>query len=141
MTAIVTGIDVIEIDRVKDVAERYGERFFRRIYTEGELAYCRGRPPQLASRFAAKEAVMKALGTGARGVRWRDIEVVRRPGGPPTIKLRGGALGRAERIGLDHLALSLSHSKEYAVASVVGESVHGNLVPLNPADRYTTGAH
>ena len=71
---------------------------------------------------------MKALGTGTRGVRWRDIEVVRYPGRAPTIRLHGSAQRRAERIGLDHLALSLSHSREYAVASVVGESVHGNLV-------------
>ena len=133
MTVLVTGVDVIEIHRVKDVAERYGDRFLGRIYTEGELAYCRGRAPQLAARFAAKEAVMKALGTGTRGVRWRDIEVVRHPGGPPTVRLHGSALSRAERIGLRHLALSLSHSREYAVASVVGESAHGNLLPVRPA--------
>ena len=133
MTVLVNGVDIIEIHRVKDVASRYGDRFLRRMYTDGELAYCRGRAPQLASRFAAKEAVMKALGTGTRGVRWRDIEVVRRPGRAPTIRLHGSALSRAERIGLDHLALSLSHSREYAVASVVGESVHGNLVPPQPA--------
>ena len=99
MTVLVSGVDIIEIHRVKDVAARYGNRFLRRIYTEGELAYCRGRGPQLASRFAAKEAVMKALGTGTRGVRWRDIEVVRYPGRAPTIRLHGSALeaGRAHR--------------------------------------------
>jgi holo-[acyl-carrier protein] synthase len=111
------------------VAERYSQRFFDRIYTPGEQAYCRGRAPQLASRFAAKEAVMKALGTGARGVSWRDIEVTRCPGQAPAITLHGTALARAQKIGLDDLALSLSHSREYAVASVVGESEHGNLVP------------
>ena len=126
---LVTGVDIIEIHRVAEVAKRYGRRFLDRIYTEGEQAYCRGRAPQLASRFAAKEAAMKALGTGVRGVRWRDIEVVRRRGQAPTIKLHGTALARAKKIGVDHLALSLSHSKEYAVASVVGESEHGNLVP------------
>ena len=129
VTVLVNGVDIIEIHRVRDVAARYGDRFLGRIYTEGELAYCRGRAPQLASRFAAKEAVMKALGTGTRGVRWRDIEVVRLPGRAPTIRLHGSAQRRAERIGLDHLALSLSHSREYAVASVVGESAHGNLLP------------
>lgn len=118
---LVTGVDIIEIHRIGRVAERYGVRFFHRIYTEGELAYCRGRAPQLASRFAAKEAVAKALGTGIRGVRWRDIEVVRDPGGPPTIRLHGKALALAQRLGLDGLAVSLSHSEEYAVAFVVGE--------------------
>ena len=126
---LITGVDIIEIPRIKRVVERYGGRFVDRIYTEGEIAYCRGRAHQFASRFAAKEAVMKALGTGTRGVRWKDIEVVRRRGQAPTIQLHGTALKRAERIGLDNLALSLSHSEEFAVASVVGESEHGNLVP------------
>ena len=125
---LVSGVDIIEIDRVRGVAESYGQRFFERIYTDGELAYCRGRAPQLASRFAAKEAVMKALGTGVRGVRWRDIEVVRHRGQAPSVRLHGTALARARQIGLDHLAISLSHSKKYAVASVVGESEHGNHV-------------
>ena len=126
---LVSGVDIIEIPRIKAVADRYGARFLRRIYTEGEVAYCRGRAPQLASRFAAKEAVMKALGTGIRGVRWRDIEIARKPGGPPTIVLHGTALARAERLGLGHLAVSLSHSQEYAVAFVVGDSPTGNNVP------------
>ena len=126
---LIAGVDILEIERVRRVAERYGERFYRRIYTEGEIAYCRGRAPQLASRFAAKEAVMKALGTGARGVHWTDIEVVRGRGQAPRIELHGTALARAKRLGLSHLALSLSHSKDYAVASVVGESRHGNILP------------
>ncbi len=126
---LIAGVDIIEIERVERVAERYGERFFQRIYTEAEIAYCRGRAPQLASRFAAKEAVMKALGTGVRGVRWRDIEINRGRGQAPQIKLHGTALARAERLEVSSLGLSLSHSKEYAVASVVGESVHGNILP------------
>ena len=125
---LVTGVDIIEVGRIRRVAETYGQRFLMRIYTEGEVAYCRGRAPQLATRYAAKEAVMKALGTGIRGVRWRDIEVVRRRGQAPTIKLHGTALARAERLGIDHLALSLSHSEEYAVAFVVGESREGNIL-------------
>ncbi|CAI8007498.1 Holo-[acyl-carrier-protein] synthase [Geodia barretti] len=88
---LVTGVDIIEIERVKRVYAHYGERFLRRIYTDAEAAYCRGRAPQLASRFAAKEAVMKLLGTGVRGVRWRDIEVVRGQG--------AGAFDTAERHG------------------------------------------
>ena len=127
---LVTGVDIIEISRIRVVAERYGRRFFQRIYTEGEIAYCRGRAPQLASRFAAKEAVMKALGTGARGIKWCDIEVVRQRGRAPTIRLHGTARARAERLEIGHLAVALSHSEEYAVAFVVGESRAGNI--LNP---------
>jgi holo-[acyl-carrier protein] synthase len=123
---LVNGVDMIEISRVGDVAARYGQRFYRRIYTQDELDYCRGRAPQLASRFAAKEAVMKALGTG---VRWRDIEVVREMGRAPTIKLHGSALARARQLGIDHMAVSLSHSREHAVAFVVAESASGNQVP------------
>lgn len=118
-----TGIDIIEIDRVQSVAERYGERFLNRVYTEGERAYCRGRAPQLAARFAAKEAAMKALGTGVRGVAWREVEVVRLPGRAPEIVLHGRAQKRAEWMSLQRMALSISHSRRYAVASVVANSV------------------
>ena len=128
---LVSGVDIIEIPRIKRVAERYGQRFLQRIYTGREIAYCRGRAPQLASRYAAKEAVMKALGTGIRGVRWRDIEVARERGQAPTIQLHGTALARAKRLGIDHLAVALSHSEQYAVAFVVGESREGNIVPPN----------
>ncbi|MBM3947648.1 MAG: holo-[acyl-carrier-protein] synthase [SAR202 cluster bacterium] len=119
---LVTGVDIIEIGRIKAAAERYGGRFLNRIYTDGEQAYCRGRAPQLASRFTAKEAVMKALGTGARGVRWRDIEVVRPRGRAPTIELHGTARARADQMGIQGLSLALSHSRDYAVAFVVAES-------------------
>ncbi|MBI4340125.1 MAG: holo-ACP synthase [Chloroflexi bacterium] len=115
------GIDIIEISRIAQTVERWGDRFLRRIYTEAEIVYCRGRAPQLASRFAAKEAMMKALGTGIRGVGWKDIEVVRARGGPPSIRLTGRAARIAERQGVKHSALSLSHSREYAVASIVLE--------------------
>ena len=125
---LVAGVDIIEIARVGRVFADYGERFLRRIYTEREIAYCRGRAPQLASRFAAKEATMKALGTGVRGIRWRDIEVVRGRGQAPRIELHGSAQARAKLLGLNDIALSLSHSKEYAVASVVGESERGNIL-------------
>ena len=117
---LVTGVDIVEIHRVDRIVEIYGARFLSRIYTDREVAYARGRAPQLASRFAAKEAVMKALGTGVRGVKWRDIEVVRDPGGPPRICLHGSALNKFDNMGLDSLAVSLSHSQEYAVAFVVG---------------------
>ncbi len=129
MAMLVTGVDIIEIERIKNVFERYGDKFLNRIYTVGEIRYCRGRAPQLASRFAAKEAVMKLLGTGIRGVHWSHIEVVRGRGQAPTILLHGTALARAKRIGVEYVALSLSHSRDFAVATVVGESEHGNLIP------------
>ena len=117
---LTTGVDIIEIDRIRKAFERWGQRFLNRIYTEGEIAYCRGRPPNLAARFAAKEAAMKALGTGLRGVGWKDVEVVRAPSGAPSIVLHGRALLRAENLGVTELALSITHSKDYAVAFVVG---------------------
>ena len=114
-----TGVDIIEISRVSRVLDRYGERFLNRIYTPDEIAYCRGRPPNLAARFAAKEATMKALGTGVRGVGWKDIEVVRHPSGEPSIKLHDRGERRAQRLAVEEIALSMSHSREYAVAFVV----------------------
>jgi holo-[acyl-carrier protein] synthase len=116
---LTTGVDIIEISRVGRVAERYGQRFLERVYTPGEIDYCRGRAPNLAARFAAKEATMKALGTGVRGVGWKDIEVVRQESGAPSIQLHGRAKARAHRLKVLEISLSLSHSREYAVAFVV----------------------
>ena len=116
---LTTGVDIIEISRVRRVLEQYGRRFLERVFTPGEIAYCRERAPNLAARFAAKEATMKALGTGVRGVGWKDIEVVRHESGAPSIKLHGRCQQRAQRLGVQEIAISLSHSREYAVASVV----------------------
>ena len=113
---LTTGVDIVEIDRVAGVLARYGDRFLRRVFTPGEIAYCRGRAPNLAARFAAKEAVMKALGTGFRGVGWRDVEVVRAPSGAPSPRLHGRARRRAARLGVAEIAISLSHSRDYALA-------------------------
>ena len=115
------GIDIIEIERIADVVARHGDRFLNRIYTEDEIAHCRGRIPELAARFAAKEAVMKALGTGVRGVGWRDIEVLPNRRGKPLVFLYGRGAKRAEEIELRALEISLTHSNELAMASVVGE--------------------
>ena len=117
---ISVGVDLIEIGRVATTLARFGERFLQRVYTPDEIAYCRGRAPQLAARFAAKEAVMKALGTGTRGIGWREVEVTRRRSGEPGIALHGRAAARAKHLGIDHVAVSISHSREYAIASVVG---------------------
>lgn len=116
-----TGVDIIEIERIQQAIGRWGARFLGRIYTESELRLCQQSPPALAVRFAGKEAVMKALGTGARGVSWREIEILPDPLGKPLVYLYGKAQKRAANLGLDGLAISLSHSREYAVAFVVGE--------------------
>ena len=116
---LTTGVDIIEISRIQQTLDRYGDRFLQRIFTAAEISYCRGRAPNLAGRFAAKEATMKALGTGVRGVSWKDIEVVRADSGAPSVKLHGRAKCRAERLQISELSLSISHSREFAVAFVV----------------------
>ena len=118
---LTTGVDIIEISRIKQTLDRYGQRFLDRIFTLDEIAYCRGRAPNLAGRFAAKEATMKALGTGVRGVSWKDIEVVRAKSGASSVKLHGRAEKRAERLQVSEISLSISHSREYAVAFVVAQ--------------------
>ncbi|HWQ00341.1 MAG TPA: holo-ACP synthase [Vicinamibacterales bacterium] len=123
MTIVGLGIDAAEVARIAQAIERYGDRFLRRIFTEQEIAYCRRRrnpAPHFAARFAAKEAAMKALGTGfARGVLFRDIEIVRAPGGPPQIRLHGGAARRLERLGATHALVTLTHTETLALAQVL----------------------
>jgi holo-[acyl-carrier protein] synthase len=113
------GVDIIEIERIAGALERWGERFLRHVYTEHEVVFCRGRVPELAARFAAKEAISKALGTGLYGIHWREMEILPDPLGKPLVCLYGQAAARASYLGLSEFAVSLSHSKEYAVASVV----------------------
>src|SRR5437879_8990603 len=121
-TIIGLGLDATEIDRIAATVERYGERFLRRIFTDGEIAYCtRRRVPAIhfAGRFAAKEAGMKALGTGhTQGVLWRDLEVVRR-GGPPQLQFHGGAARRFAAIGGRSSLLTITHSDHLAMAQVM----------------------
>ncbi|MBL7126339.1 MAG: holo-ACP synthase [Dehalococcoidales bacterium] len=112
------GVDIIEIGRVKEAVNRWGERFLRRVYTEAELAAYRHKPSSLAARFAGKEAVMKLLGTGRIGVNWREIETLSHPGGRPRVNLYGKAQSKAGELGIKEIAVSLSHSKEYAIACV-----------------------
>jgi len=122
VTSLSVGVDIIEIERIRQVFQRHGERFLRRVYTEAEIAYCRGRVPELTARFAAKEAVSKALGTGIvgqGGIFWREVEVLPDARGKPLVHLHGQAKDRAESLGLKEFAISLSHSQEYAVAFVV----------------------
>jgi holo-[acyl-carrier protein] synthase len=121
-----TGIDIAEVPRIESSIARFGERFLHRIFTEAEIRYCESkanRVERYAARFAAKEAAMKAIGTGwNHGVTWRDVEVRRQPGGRPTIVFHGKAAEFAARLGAVHIALSLSHTKEYAIAQVILEA-------------------
>ncbi len=121
---IATGIDLVEVQRIEESLARYGERFLARVFTASELAYCRGRPQQLAARFAAKEAVSKVLGTGIQhrdGVGWREIQIVSNERGQPSVELTGRAAQRAANLGLSTFAISLSHTREHAIAMVVAE--------------------
>ena len=121
-----TGIDITEVPRIGESIERFGERFLRRIFTEEEIRYCEAkanRVERYAARFAAKEAAMKALGTGWNfGIRWQDIEVFRPPGSRPSIRFHGKAAEIAKRLQMRNVALSLSHTPQQAIASVILES-------------------
>ena len=113
------GVDLIEIPRIEAAINRWGDRFLHRVWTERELIYCRGRFPQLAARFAAKEAASKALGTGIKGLVWREIEVLPDRRGKPLVFLHGAAKERAAYLGLNVWAISITHSREMACAMVV----------------------
>lgn len=119
MSGLSVGVDVIEIERVAAVIDRWGDKFLQRVYTAAELRYCRGRVPELAARFAGKEAISKALGTGINGLAWRDMEILPDRLGKPLVTLHDRALARAQAIGLSDFAISLSHARDYAVAMVV----------------------
>src|SRR5690242_13254891 len=120
-----TGIDLAEVPRIAAAIDRFGDRFLRRIFTPDAIRYCHpkaNRAERYAARFAAKEAALKAIGTGwNRGVGWQDVEVRREPGGRPTIAFHGKAAEFAARLGVKHSALSLTHSKEIAMAQVILE--------------------
>jgi holo-[acyl-carrier protein] synthase len=120
------GVDITEVDRIAAVIERRGQPFLDRVYTGAEIAYCQShRVPaeRFAGRFAAKEATMKALGTGWRaGVRWRDIEIVRERSGKPTLKLYGASRAIADRIGVKNIVVTITHDGNMALAQVIFES-------------------
>ena len=121
-----SGIDIAEVPRIAEAIERHGQRFLNRVFTEGEIAYCDSKANRIeryAARFAAKEAGMKAIGTGwNHGVRWRDIEVCRQPGGRPTLAFHGKAAEFAAKLGAKNVALSISHTAEQAIAQVILET-------------------
>jgi holo-[acyl-carrier protein] synthase len=120
-----SGIDLVEIHRIQDTVDRHGARFLNKVFTPAEQAYClrkRNAAESLAARFAAKEAGAKALGTGmSRGVTWLEIEVVREPGGRPALRFHGRAAEVARRLNARRAALSITHSRDFAMASVVLE--------------------
>ncbi len=120
-----TGVDIAEVARIKAAVERFGERFLKRVFTPAEVRYCMGKAnaaERLAARFAAKEAGMKAIGTGLRhGVTWQDVEVLRMPGQRPVLKFSGKAAEFAARLGCKRTHLSLSHTADQAIAHVILE--------------------
>ena len=114
------GTDIIEIERIRHAIDRWGDRFLNRVYTAPELALYGTRAHSLAASFASKEAVMKVLGTGNRGVAWREIETLYHPSGKPHIRLNGRAELEAGKLGITEIDVSLSHSREYAIATAIG---------------------
>jgi holo-[acyl-carrier protein] synthase len=126
MTVVAHGIDLVDCKRLAEAIGRHGERFLNRIYTKNELAYCRGRKRELehlAGRFAAKEAVLKLLGTGWKdGIAWTDIEVVNTPSGKPLVKLTGQCRLIADQQGLSSILISISHIDTHAIASAIASA-------------------
>ena len=119
------GTDITEVLRIAQMIERHGELFITRVYTPHEIEYCSARKAatqHYAGRWAAKEAVLKALGTGwRRGISWRDIEVRNEPSGAPTVSLRGGARDVFDRVGISVMHITISHSRNHAIAYAVAE--------------------
>lgn len=116
---VAVGIDIIEVDRVRKVYDHHGERFLRRVFTDMEIRQCRGKVTRLAGRFAAKEAISKALGTGLHGVAWREMEVVQLRSGRPTVRLHGNAAERANLLGLNAFDVSIADLQMFSIAIAV----------------------
>jgi len=116
---IAVGIDIIEVERVRGAYERHGERFLQRIFTENEIRQCRGKATRWAGRFAAKEAISKALGTGLHGVAWREMEIVQIRSGRPTVRLHGKAKQRAELLGISAFDVSMADLNAFSIAVAV----------------------
>ncbi len=131
------GIDIIRVERIRASLDRFGDRFTNRVLTPSEQRYVRGRPETMAGRWAAKEAVSKVLGLGVRGIGWRDIEIERLPTGQPAVRLHGRAAARAEQLGMDRIAVSITHESDYAVAMAFGVRTAGGryLFPPDIEDR------
>ena len=126
------GIDIIKVERIRAALERFGARFSRRVLTDAEQRYVRGRPETMAGRWAAKEAVSKVLGLGVRGIGWRDIEIERLPTGQPAVRLHGRAAARAEQLEMGRIAVSITHESDYAVAIAFGVRTAGGRYLFPP---------
>ena len=126
MSAIGNGIDMVDCRRLRESIDRHGNRFLGRVFTPGELKYCLGKRREiehLAGRFAAKEAVLKLLGTGwSRGICWTDVEILNGPAGQPTVRLSGRCKQIAKQMGLGDIVVSISHIETHAIASAIGSS-------------------
>src|SRR5947199_10875421 len=122
---VAVGIDIIEVERVRKVFEKHGERFLHRVFTDNEILQCRGKVTRLAGRFAAKEAISKALGTGLHGVKWREMEIVQLRSGRPTVRLHGFAKSRAEQLGLSAFDVSITDIALFSVAVAVAVQTGG----------------
>jgi holo-[acyl-carrier protein] synthase len=131
------GIDIIRVERIRSALDRFGSRFTRRVLTDAERRYVRDRPETMAGRWAAKEAVSKVLGLGVRGIGWREIEIERLPTGQPAVRLHDRAALRAGQLGMDRIAVSISHESDYAVAIAYGIRTTGGrfLFPPDIEDR------
>ena len=116
---IAVGIDIIEVDRVRKVYEQHGERFLQRVFTEREIQQCHGKINRFAARFAAKEAISKALGTGIHGVAWREMEIMQLRSGRPTVRLHGKAKRRAEQLGISAFDVSMSDLAHFSIAVAI----------------------
>lgn len=114
------GVDLIEIERIESALSRWGERFLQRIYTKKEIEAYSRHPRVLAVRFAGKEAIMKLLGTGTRGVGWKEIEILHLDSGKPIVHLYGRALNKAREFGISSIEISMSHSRQNAIAAAIG---------------------
>jgi holo-[acyl-carrier protein] synthase len=126
------GIDIIRVERIRAALSRFGARFSGRVLTPAERRYVRDRPETFAGRWAAKEAVSKVLGLGVRGIGWRDIEIERLPTGQPAVRLHGRAASRAEQLGMERIAVSITHEAEYAVAIAFGVRTAGGRYVFPP---------
>jgi holo-[acyl-carrier protein] synthase len=144
MQVLGLGIDIVEIPRVRSLYERYSQRFLERIFTLPERArsrQLRDPVPFLSGRFAAKEAILKALGTGlSGGISWQDLYIVREPSGAPRVYLAGKAYERAERLGLGQILVSISHGREHAVAQALGLAGNSEALRYSPAGGTPSGA-
>ena len=119
------GVDIVKIARIERAVAVWGERFLERVYTDDELSRYRRRMASLASRFAAKEALIKALGGISDGFCWREIEIISNEAGRPQLRLYGSMLARARELGLGHFDVSLSDCEDYAIAFVIAETAGG----------------